>query len=280
MKKIVSVILSLAMLLATSSVAFATDITSTPSSNAPIISSAESRIPKAASSPLSEKEIRDIYWASSEFQAHYAANPSDALATLDKVVAGYATPISTNTRSTTDEEVASVSTTLVKQLNSYTCGPASSYMAIGGWNGTGSITGSTTTAKLERLATQMGSASGVGTYVYKVRDVLNTYTNNYDYAYYEGSTLDQFLFRVYTFNSLSYDRAPILHAKTAALSYYNGHNTGHYIAVTEFDYNTMEVRLHDPHNSNTYYGIHQVPYEEAHSSVSDYSGRYYICYWP
>lgn len=225
MKKVISVILSLAMLLATSSVAFATDVSSTANRAVPIISSAESRIPRVSSTLLTEKKIRDVYWASSEFQAHYADNPSDALATLDKAVAEYQAPLFANTRATTDEEVASVSTSLVQQLNSYTCGPASSYMAIGGWNGTGSITGSTTTAKLERLATQMESASGVGTYVYKVRDVLNTYTSNHDYAYYKGSTLDQYLFRVYTFNSLSYDRAPILHAKTAALSYYNGHNT-------------------------------------------------------
>lgn len=280
MKKVVSIILALAMLLATSSVALAADRTDTSNKNGPIISSAESRIPNTNSFSLSEKDLRDTYWASSEFQAHYAADPSDAIAMLNKVVAGYRTPAFASTRSITDEEVASVNTTLVKQLNGYTCGPASSYMAIDGWNGTGSITGSTTTAKLERLAVQMESDSNDGTYVYKLKNVLNTYTDDYDYAYYEGSTLDQFHFRVYTFNSLSYDRAPILHAKTAALSYYNGHNTGHYITVTEFDYNTMEVRLHDPHTSNAYYGIHQVPYEEAHSSVSDYAGRFYICYWP
>lgn len=275
MKKLCSCLLAIALLASVAMPAFAAEATTA----SPIVCSAEANMPMAVSTPMTEDELRAVYWASSEFQAHYADDPADALASLDKAVEDYFSPI-VSTCSTTDDEVASVSTTLVQQLNGYTCGPASSYMAIGGWGGTGSIAGSTTTAKLNTLASQMESASGVGTYVYKLRNILNTYTDDYDYDYYEGSTLDELHFRIYTFNSLSYDRAPILHAKTAALSYYNGHNTGHYIAVTEFDYNTMEVRLHDPHNSNTYYGIHQVPYEEAYSSVADYSGRYYICYWP
>jgi hypothetical protein len=275
MKKVCSLLLSVGLLVSTAVPAFAVEST-TPS---PIICSAEGNIPKTVSSPMTEAELRAVYWASSEFQAHYADDPADALASLDKAVEDYFSSF-ISTCSTTNDEVASVDTTLVQQLNGYTCGPASSYMAIDGWNGTGSITGTTTTAKLTRLATQMESNSSDGTYVYKLKNVLNTYTDDYDYAYYAGSTLDEFLFRVYTFNSLAYDRAPILHAKTAALSYYNGHNTGHYIAVTKFDYNTMEVRLHDPNNTAAYYGIHQVPYEEAYSSIADYSGRYYICYWP
>lgn len=275
LSKLLAWILSIAILGSVN--AFAVEsVTSSPT---PIICSAEGNNPRTVSTPMTEAVLRAVYWASSEFQAHYADDPTDALASLDKAVEDYFSSF-VSACSTTDDEVASVSTTLVQQLNGYTCGPASSYMAIDGWSGTGSITGSTTTEKLKRLATQMESSSDVGTYVYKLKNILNTYTNKYNYAYYEGSTLDEFLFRIYTFNSLSYNRAPILHAKTAALSYYNNHNTGHYIAVTEFDYNTMEVRLHDPNNNNAYYGIYRVPYEEAHSSIADYSGRYYICYWP
>ena len=275
MKMICSLLLSVGLLMSVMVPAFAVRATEA----APIISSAEGNIPRTVSTPMTEAELRAAYWDSSEFQAHYADDPAGALKSLDKAVEDYFSSF-VGTYSTTAEEVASVDTTLVQQLNGYSCGPASAYMAIDGWDGTGSIDGTTTEAKQERLATQMETNSTYGTYVYMLRNIINTYTDKYDYAYYEGNTLDEFLFRIYTFNSLSYNRAPILHAKTAALSYYNGYNTGHYIAVTEMDYNTMEVRLHDPNNTDAYYGIHRVPYEEAYSSIADYSGRFYICYWP
>ena len=274
MKKLCSLLLIIGLLVSVAVPTFAIELT-TPS---PIISSAESSIPRIVSTPITEAEFRAAYWASSEFQAHYANDPVGAIASLDKAVEDYFSSF-VSTHSSTDDEIASVSTTLVQQLNSYTCGPASSYMAIDGWDGTESIAGTTTSAKLKNLATQMGSTPGDGTLVYRLTKGLNTYTDKYDYTYYLGSTLDEFLFRVYTFNSLSFNRAPILHAQTAAISYYNGHSSGHYIAVTEFDYNTMEVRLHDPNNNSAYYGVHQVPYEEAYSSIADYSDRYYICYW-
>lgn len=250
-----------------------------------VVSEAESVMNQCVEPLLTEAELRNVYWSSSEFQAHYADDPADALATLDSIVDAYfaspqAETYTPSSVATVDSDVASVDVTLVKQINSYSCGPASAYMAIDGWGGTGDITGSNTTAKLKTLASEMGTNSSDGTYVYKLRNGLNNYVSRYEYQYMEGSTISELNFRVYTYNSLTYNRAPILHAKTAALSYYNGHNTGHYITVTEFDYGPMEVRLHDPNNNSTYYGVHYVPYEEALSSIADYSGRYYICYWP
>lgn len=286
MKKTISIVLLLSLLSSMSSVVFAAESTEPTHSfktNSekilPIISSAELAIPTEHSELMSEEALRDSYFTSREFQMHYATDPVDALATLNKIVSDYYTPITAMPYTTTDEEVVSVNTTLVQQPNGTYCGPTSSYMAIDGWNGTGDIRGKNTDEKIDQLAKDMYTDSS-GSFVYRVRDGLNKYTNNYDYGYTKGTELTQFLFRIYTFNSLAYDRIPLLHAKTGSLSYYNGHNTGHYIAVTEFDYNTMDVRLHDPHNNNAYYGIHYVPYEEAFSSISDYSERYYIYYWP
>lgn len=154
-------------------------------------------------------------------------------------------------------------------------------MAIGGWNGTGSIKGKSPTDKLNTLARQIETETDGASVVYKVRNTLNSYLSNYKYSYYAGNTLDLQRFRIYTFNSLAFDRAPILHARTEELSYYNGHESGHYITVTEMNYNTMKVRLHDPNYNNQYYGIHFVPYTEAYDSIHrPDETRYLICHWP
>ena len=105
-------------------------------------------------------------------------------------------------------------------------------------------------------------------------------SGQYKYSYYLGSTLTDLTFRSYLYNSLAYGRVPLLHAKTGALSYYNGHNTGHYIAVSKIDHSTMQVRLNDPNNNSSYYGTHYVSLSEALSCIHDYSSRYLICYWP
>ena len=281
MKKVCSILLTLVLIMSIPVPSFAVEVG--PKSTTPIISSAESNLPMTRRNRMTEAELRAMYWASSEFQKFYENDPDDALASLDKAVEDYYVSLPSSTYSTasyTAEDIASVSAVLVQQLNSYSCGPASAYMAIDGWSGTGSISGTTDTAKLQRLASQMNTNETDGTVVATLTGVLNGYVNSKKYSYYLGSTLDEFHFRVYAFNSLSYERAPILHAKTGALSYYNGFNRGHYITVTQFDYNTMEVRLHDPNYRDDYYGIHYIPYEEAHSSVADYSDRYFICYWP
>lgn len=218
--------------------------------------------------------IRAAYFESEEFQQHYAANPEDAMEMLENIIecqiSGY--PVAA-----AYDETYSVNTTLVKQLNSYSCGPASGYIAISGWNGTGSISGTTTTSKLQTLATSMGTTTD-GTLVYRVRNTLNNYISTNQYSYYLGSTLTLTDFCNYLARSLGCNRVPILHARTQALSYYNGHASGHYIAVTQFNGTTMKVRLSDPNNNNVYYGTHIVPVSEAFAAVHDYDSRYLIAY--
>jgi len=133
-----------------------------PVNNGLVVSEAESVMSQSVEPLLTEAELRNVYWSSSEFQAHYADDPADALATLDSIVDAYfaspqAETYAPSSVATVDSDVASVDVTLVKQINSYSCGPASAYMAIDGWGGTGDITGSNTTAKLKTLASENGN---------------------------------------------------------------------------------------------------------------------------
>lgn len=276
-KKSIALVLVATVVLTFMSSAFA--YSTTDDMDKPIISAAETALEApCALSTYSKDDLRESYWNSEEFQMHYAEDPEGAIANLDHAVA-FDWNALLSSANITNDDVASVDTELVQQLNSYSCGPASAYMAIGGWGETGSILGLSTEEKLQELASEMGTDSS-GTYVYSVTNGLNRYTIGHDYGYYLGQDLTQALFRIYSFNSLSYERAPLLHARTAALSYYNGHNSGHYITVTEFNYGTEEVRLHDPNYNDAYYGIHYVPYTEAYDSINLESDRYYICYWP
>ena len=184
-----------------------------------------------------------------------------------------------------DTNVAGVYTTLIQQPESNFCGPTSAYMAIQGWNGVNSIPGNNYYSKITSLASSMGIvANGGGANAGAVRDALNLYTSTYQYNWYSGGSLTQSMFNVYVFNSLAYLRAPVLLVRTNFLPYYGTHSTGHYVTVTEFDYDLDdEVCIYDPHNNDAYYGVHQVSKESAykaiHDNVSTYGTRALICYW-
>lgn len=244
-----------------------------------------------------EESLRSAYMNDSEFHAHLAADPKDAMDALDNAInnLGVIDPAdekkyieminaSVGTVGTLglmpmfwdNYNYAWVNTSLVQQINGYYCGPASVLMAIWGWGG--NVSGSTNTAKQNTLASAMGTTSSSGTYVYRVRDTLNSYLGSNFYSYYLGSSLDQTTFRVYVFNSLSKNRAPILHAKTEYLSYYNGHASGHYITATDFNYDNMTIRLHDCNNNSSYYGVRSVAWQQVYNSIYA-SGRYLIVNW-
>lgn len=70
--------------------------------------------------------------------------------------------------------------------------------------------------------------------------------------------------------------APILHAKTQYLPYYDGHDSGHYIAVSEVDKTNGIVRLSDCNCNNDYYGVHVVSVGAAYEAIFQKSQRYLI----
>lgn len=77
--------------------------------------------------------------------------------------------------------------------------------------------------------------------------------------------------------SLFYNTAPIIHARTAYLPYYNGHASGHYIAISEVDKANATIRLKDCNNNSAYYGQHIVSVNDAYKAINEESSRYLIC---
>lgn len=171
---------------------------------------------------------------------------------------------------------------VIDQVLDYYCGPASvlqNFTTIGLYD---KVSGTTDRAKLDTLAAEMGTAKGIGTYVYKVKDTLNNYISkyissneaNYVYDEYSQETLIEFCDDVY--HSLYNGYPPILHARTEYLSYYDGKASGHYISVYGIDLENDKAYLADPHYSSAYRGKHIVPVEEAYKSIHDTAGRYLI----
>ncbi|SHJ89544.1 cysteine peptidase family C39 domain-containing protein [Paramaledivibacter caminithermalis] len=168
-----------------------------------------------------------------------------------------------------------VSVPLIKQNNYYYCGPANTLQAIYGLGKEDNVSGSSDSDKQYTLGANMGTKPGIGTYVYKVKNELNKYAE-YDYIYEKGSNMTESEFRDNITYSLMYNYAPILHAKTEYLSYYNGYSTGHYITVNFINLDSQMVNLQDTNNKTEYYGSHEVPLSEAYNSISEPSNRYLI----
>ena len=76
--------------------------------------------------------------------------------------------------------------------------------------------------------------------------------------------------------SLYYNIAPILHAHTDHLLYYQGQRFNHYIAVSEVDNTTGNVRLSDCNWRNEYFGVHVESIGNAYQSIAAESDRYLI----
>ena len=76
--------------------------------------------------------------------------------------------------------------------------------------------------------------------------------------------------------SLTNCRPVILHAKTKPISYYKGHQSGHYISLDYVNRQTDMVQLVDCNWNDEYFGVHSVTLKEAYDSVHEESGRYLI----
>lgn len=219
-----------------------------------------------------EREI-EAYRTDPEFQKHYAEDPDDALKMIESNTENQMDFIKNYEQYMMDagnEDGAWVDPILIMQKNSYYCGPCSALQAIaisGGY-----VAGSTNNAKQDTLASAMGTNSD-GTLVYNVTSVLNSYVSGYSYK--RGSQLGDFNFKYTVLNSLINGKAPILHARTGSLDYYNGHDTGHYICVTAINNIDNLIRLSDCNNNPDYYGTRSVPRSQAYEAISQ-ADRYLI----
>jgi|LSQX01.3.fsa_nt_gb hypothetical protein len=226
---------------------------------------------------LLKKDIWNEYIKLDEFQKHYAENPKDAEAMIDSIV-DTKMQIHRNNSITPrggQGTIAYINFPQFKQKNSYYCGPASALTAIYGMGEESSVTGSTYNAKQDTLAYNMGTSSGIGTYVYRMRNELNNYSSE-QYNYYYAPTKNDMWWIIG--GSLLSDNAPILHANTREFSYYENYNVEHYLtivfhntAIDDDEIGCMAVM--DNHYNDDYYGTHDISLDEAYESIR---GRYLI----
>ena len=165
---------------------------------------------------------------------------------------------------------------LIMQTSYYNCGPTSALQAIYGGHMQGNVPGTTDADKINYISSTCGTNPNYGTYVYKITNFLNNYNFYGTYSYFPGANLSCMSFQQKLENSLFYDMAPILHARTEKLKYYGGHRAGHYIAVAEVNKNSRTVTLQDCNNDYHFYGRHVVDISEAFGSVN-LPDRYVIC---
>lgn len=164
---------------------------------------------------------------------------------------------------------------LIMQTTTYNCGPTSGLQVLYGMGCQSLIPGQTNADKIQQLMLDCDTDSS-GTYVYKLKNGLNKYASRaYEYILGTSMTESQFQGKVET--SLFYNTAPIIHARTAYLPYYNGHASGHYIAISEVDKANATIRLKDCNNNSAYYGQHIVSVNDAYKAINEESSRYLIC---
>lgn len=164
---------------------------------------------------------------------------------------------------------------LIQQTTTKNCGPTAVLQVLYGMSRQGAVAGSTDTEKIRTLMKDCNTDDS-GTYIGNLVSCLNKYSTAASYRYTEGRTMTQAEFQAKLETSLCYNIAPILHAKTKELPYYGGHDSGHYIAVSEVNKTTGTVRLSDCNWNNQYFGVHTVSVEKAYQSIAAESWRYLI----
>ena len=219
---------------------------------------------------VSEEELKFLIRQDPMFIDYQKQNYYEAERSLDLSLTSYRNIFSSKCFISFNN-IAFVSMPLHMQPNSYTCGPNSGYISIDGASCAGNISGTSVNEKVATLISQMGTNSSSGTNPWSVPNVLNLYVSNFNYSTKYGySFSSQAAFNALLFNSLAYDRAPILLGRTAEFTYYSGHDTGHYVVVSRISYDTNTCNIMDGNNDSTYYGTRSVPLTEARAMVQDH----------
>ena len=163
-----------------------------------------------------------------------------------------------------------LSVPLYQQQEGYYCGPASVQMVLKYLTGT--------TYSQATLANSMGTAENGGTYVYRIRNELNSRTSAGNYQYlgtWEASFSDSLIY------SIDKNKPVICHVKTGILPNYNyASNTGHYIVSTGYyvaysgSSATATCRYNDPHNNNSFYGTYNCDISTMTTAINNNAGYY------
>ena len=170
----------------------------------------------------------------------------------------------------------------VQQMYDYYCGPAATLMALIGGGASGyyyTNNKSITNGWQNNLAhsSNLGTTQSNGTTIDRITKVLSEKipaSNGYSYkskvfTYYSWQ---QVLDLIET--SLVMDAVPVLRINTGYVNYYQREGYGsytHYIVVESVDFNAECVNIVDPHHNDTFFGAHQMSFEEFNNLVYDMS---------
>lgn len=161
-----------------------------------------------------------------------------------------------------------LSVPLYKQINSYYCGPTSVRMTL-------SYLGVSKTQA--QLASQMGTTSSQGTYVYQVRNCLNSHLGSGTYKYVLTS---QIAFSTGLRYSIDKSKPVICHVMTGALPHYSGYNTGHYVVAKGYYWGSQgssgasRVQYNDPNYNSKYYGSREATWGQMNQAINNNAGYY------
>lgn len=219
--------------------------------------------------------VTQEFTSTEEYQRHVAANPEGAQIALQNAIDHELAMQAQSLLRGGDASNAYVTIPLIRQPTYYTCGPTSVLQALYGAGYADAVPGKTDKEKIEDTLWPECSVSGTA-YVYRVVDTLNNYNTSAGYTYVEGNKHSASWFELSVMSGLVNDNAPILHAKTQYIGYYNGHESGHFICVSGVNRNTGKVTVEDCNYNDPYYGSHTITSQEAVDCIGKVSGRYLI----
>lgn len=161
---------------------------------------------------------------------------------------------------------------MVKQMNTYFCGPASTLMALIG-SGASSYyyTNDTTTLNNWQISLAKedilnATPQHTKTDIERITKVLNdNIPSKYGYKYKSKAFTIHSYSKALDFvsTSLVNDAVPVLLIRdTSLLKYYKGASFSHYVVINYVDFNAETVMIKDPHYDSRYHGIHVISFDE------------------
>lgn len=214
-------------------------------------------------------DIVDTLSSSEEFASIFEDEGATAFQIIEDSLRDVLNPEPTTHMQTDDLYTSRYSFPWVHQINSYSCGPASTLMAL---IGSGAkdyyYTHDTeiTDGWQETLASDMYTNKTSGTYISNITKMMNKHIPSVN-----GYTYKTKAFTIYSYEkaldfietSLVMDAVPVIRVSdTALLKYYHGNSFCHYMVVDSVDFNAECVNLVDPHYDDAYFGIHSISFEE------------------
>lgn len=228
------------------------------------------------------KELMEEYAEDTEFQRFAEMDPKGAEAYINELVEDLYSRMSDSgisVQSTSGKGTEAYCTVPVKkQTKSNNCSAATILQTLCGLGIQNKVVGSTDSAKIDTIFNNYttnkkapGARDPKSTQTtlapYEITNYLNRFVSSYKYKFISDKSItSKEALGELIWKSLLHNRPVVLHAKTGALEYYGGHNSGHYLSVDWYCKTTGEVRIKDC-NYQSYGGSHIEPLENVFNSI-------------